>query len=114
MSKNTKQIIISLVIIIIAFVGYKIYFVDDTAKNVSLVADKSSNSQFIDGQMILVLLNQLNRVTLDDSIFSNKVFTRLISFERPIADQPIGRENPFLPIGSDARLPNTTATTTVR
>ncbi len=113
MSNNTKQIIISIIIIVVAFVGYKMYFVSDTPSNTALVADKN-NSSFIDGQMILVLLNQLNKVTLDDSIFSNNVFTRLVSFEKPIADQPIGRNNPFLPIGADPQVLNTTATTTVR
>jgi uncharacterized membrane protein YvbJ len=115
MTKKTKQIAVIFIIIIIAFVIFKMFFSGTNSSNTTLVADKTNSAGVIDGQKILVLLNNLNKVTLDDSIFSNKIFTSLISFEKPIADQVPGRKNPFLPIGTDNSATNLSgATTTLR
>ena len=102
MTKKTKQIIVIVVIIIVAFIGYKMFFVGTSTGDTTLVADQASSTQFVDGQTILVLLNNLSQVTLDESIFSNSTFASLIDFERPIQDQVIGRQNPFLPIGVES------------
>ena len=102
MTKKTKQIIISAVIIIVAFVVFKLFFSSNVASDTTLVADQTNSSEFTDGQTILVLLSSLNKVTLDTSIFSNSIFNSLVDFERPIQDQAIGRQNPFLPIGVDS------------
>jgi hypothetical protein len=112
MTKKIKKIIIPVVIIVAAFFGFKMFFANDDAGNTSLVAESSSTINFVDGQAILILLNKLNRITLDDSIFTNKLFTNLVSFERPIEDQIIGRKNPFLPIGVNNNLVSPRATST--
>lgn len=113
MNQKTKQIIIILVVIIIAFIGFKMFFADQETGNTTLITDQTTTGQFVDGQTILVLLDNLNKITLDESVFSDKIFTSLVSFERPIADQIIGRPNPFLPIGLDGSsliLPKGTST----
>ncbi len=112
MTQNIKQIVITIVIIVIAFVGFKMFFSNDEATGVALTADQNINSEFVDGQTILILLNKLNRVTLDNSIFTNKIFTSLVNFERPISEQAIGRPNPFLPIGTDSAVQSTISATT--
>ncbi len=99
MAKNTKQIIIAIVIIAVIFVAYKIFFPNKDSVDVALVADTGTPVQFADGQVILAMLDQLNSVTLDDSVFSDKVFVSLKSFERGLDTQVAGRKNPFLPIG---------------
>ena len=99
MNSATKQIIIAIVIIIVAFVGYQMFFVSGEAGDTSLTPDIQTQNQFIDGQVILGLLNKLDRVTLDESIFSNNIFMSLQSFERVLEGQVSGRKNPFLPIG---------------
>jgi hypothetical protein len=118
MNQKTKQIIIAIVVIVAAFIGFKMFFPNNNgSSDVALVADNSSAAQFIDGQAILALLHQLEKVNLDNSIFTNKVFTGLVSFERPIEDQIPGRANPFLPIGvegSGGSIPKATSTSPVR
>jgi hypothetical protein len=98
MSQLTKQIIIAVIIIIVAFVGFKMFFPGSGSGEASLVTEQST-ATFAEGQTILNLLNKLNEVTIDDSVFSNPIFVSLVSFEIPIQDQVVGRPNPFLPIG---------------
>ena len=100
MNQKTKQIIIATIIIVIAFVVFKVFFSNSgTTIDNSLITDKVVMTGPADGQVILTLLENLKKVTLDESIFADVIFTSLVNFERPIEQQPIGRQNPFLPIG---------------
>ncbi len=115
MTKKTKQIAVIFIIIIVAFVIFKMLTSNTNSSNTTLAVDKTNSAGAIDGQEIKAKLTKLNDVKLDDSIFSNKIFTSLISFEKPIADQVPGRKNPFLPIGADTSATNLSgATTTLR
>ncbi|MEI6191040.1 MAG: hypothetical protein WCP24_01560 [bacterium] len=119
MTKRTKQIIIGAAVVIIAFVVFKIFFSNNTPSDTTLVPDQTIIT-VAGSQDILALLSSLNKVTLDDSIFSDRIFISLTNFERPIEDQAIGRQNPFLPIGVDnstgalPRATSTPATSTLR
>jgi len=117
MTQKTKQIIIAVVVIVVAFFGFKMFFVSPEAGDDALVAEKASVAENLEGQLILNLLNKLDRVTLDESIFSNKVFVSLQSFERVLEGQVAGRKNPFMPIGieeSGAAAPKSTSTSSIR
>lgn len=99
MNQKTKQILIIIVIVVVSFIGYKIFFVNKEPAGIALAPDSMAMAELADNQKTLTLLNNLKRVTLDEMIFSNQIFMELINFERPIMDEPIGRPNPFLPIG---------------
>ncbi len=101
MTQKIKQIIIVVVVIIIALVVFKKFFPSQSGDQ-ALSVEQTSSENFIDGQIILSLLNQLERVTLDESIFSSSVFTSLVSVDRPLESQVLERKNPFLPIGVDS------------
>jgi hypothetical protein len=51
-----------------------------------------------DQQLVGSLLT-LRAVTLNGTIFSNQAFARLRDFGTTIVPEPVGRENPFQPIG---------------
>jgi hypothetical protein len=51
------------------------------------------------GKELLNTLLQLRSLSLDDKIFSDQLFLNLVDFSVEIAPQPIGRFNPFAPIG---------------
>ena len=102
MTSKTKQIIIAVVIIVIAFVGFKVFFGSTDSGSATLATDAPATTpELIDGQAILILLNRLGQVKLDTSIFSDPIFASLTSFARPIPNQIPGRKNPFAPIGAD-------------
>lgn len=99
MFKNNKVILLVL-LIILAFVGYRYFFKKDQNSDSSLVAESSQNSgQTIVGGDLLISLSKLKSLTLDTSFFNDAVFNGLSDFSVPIVSQEIGRNNPFSSIG---------------
>lgn len=49
------------------------------------------------GRELLTALGQLRDIKIDTSIFDDPVFQILSDFSVEIADQPVGRRNPFSP-----------------
>ncbi len=94
--------IIAVVIIGIAFMLLKSFL--GTPSSSTLKVDPNS-VKFVDDRNMVITLNRLEKVKLDESIFSNTIFLSLVNFERPITDEPIGRPNPFAPIGNDGIAP---------
>jgi len=70
-------------------------------------ADGTSITQSTDQEIIGTLL-ALRAVTLSGSIFTDPSFLTLQDFGTPIVAEPVGRENPFAPLGS--RPAGTTST----
>ncbi len=110
MSAKTKQTIIAVIVIAVAFFGFKMFFTSDIPADQGLITQNAEDSYLANGEDILVLLGKLNNIQLDNSLFSNKIFLSLTSFERPLEEQVLGRPNPFLPIGRDSARVNATTT----
>jgi hypothetical protein len=105
MNPKTKQIIIAVIIIVIAFFIFNsFYSVSTVSTDGPLNVDSRNNTQSIDGQAILSLLNRLKDVDLNGKIFSDPLFLNLQSFSRPIAPENLERRNPFAPVGSDNQV----------
>ncbi|HEY4511054.1 MAG TPA: hypothetical protein VJG29_01640 [Candidatus Paceibacterota bacterium] len=49
---------------------------------------------------LLLTLSDLRNVTLDESLFSDPSFRSLVDFGVEIPLQPVGRRNPFAPLGT--------------
>ena len=48
---------------------------------------------------VLSLLNQINSLKIDTSIFNSLVYRSLVDYSITIPEQNVGRPNPFAPIG---------------
>lgn len=59
---------------------------------------------------ILSLLQELNAIQLNDSIFSDPMFLSLKDYHVDLAEEPKQRSNPFAPIGQDAAVPENIGT----
>ena len=60
------------------------------------------------GAQVLALLNRLDNIKLDDTIFHDPAFTGLQDWTITIVPQQLGRSNPFLPVnGLDVKTTNT-------
>jgi hypothetical protein len=70
-----------------------------TLSSVSTASDTSVG----DAKVLETLINMRN-LRLDDRLFNNPAFLKLINTERKIIPEPVGRRNPFSPIGSDVEF----------
>ncbi len=50
---------------------------------------------------ILALVDKMRRISIDSSVFSSPLFTKLIDFSAVTTPEVKGRPNPFAPIGTD-------------
>lgn len=107
--KKYKITLIVIILIIVAFVSYQNYYVD--VKNQELlVSVNEQTAGTIAGVEILNLLNELQSIKFDTSIFSNSSFQNLIDFGQKINPEAVGRSNPFSPIGTDNEFSTKVAT----
>mgnify|MGYP003394305743 FL=1 len=65
-----------------------------------LQSEDLTTGNAIDSDVVAVLL-QLRAVSLSGTIFTDPVFRSLQDFGSPVVPEPVGRPNPFAPIGSE-------------
>ena len=105
MTPKLKKIIIVIVGLGILFVLYAVFLKPDP-KAETLVSGRegvagslaSKDAQIIGSQISQALLN-IEQITLKRALFENPLFTSLKDRSEPIVDEPIGRSNPFAPLG---------------
>ncbi|MBI2618257.1 hypothetical protein HYW58_02280 [Candidatus Kaiserbacteria bacterium] len=101
--KKYKNILLVTGILIIAFIGYSLF--SDGSDGVSvLVSSPTSGSQTRGNNELLLLLVSLESISLDDSLFNDPAFKSLIDFGQALIPEPVGRLNPFAPVGSESDL----------
>ena len=97
-----RHLIIILTIIILAglFVLYQMFFRDNFASN-GLLATEAGSAAIASGagQELLALLEQLRAIELDRSVFTDSVFENLQDFRSELLPEPVGRPDPFAPLG---------------
>lgn len=97
---NNKTITISIVILLILLGGYFFFIRGGNASDPLLVALESSETSAAE-QAVLSLLSRLNTISFSDSVFLDARFNSLVDNSVTLIPQPVGRPNPFAPIGSD-------------
>lgn len=95
--KKNKKWIIGAVAILLVFVAYNAFFAGVDPR--LLISEKQIDSDV--GSEMLALLEQINSIGLDTSFFDDPVFGSLVDFGQELNPQPVGRPNPFAPIGVD-------------
>lgn len=107
-----KKVIIFVIVFILVVILIKVVGGEkDSTQSLTSSADTADSSLLGEDQsqvadeFLNTLLN-LNTITLEGSVFSDPRFTSLVDYTVALTPQPLGRSNPFLPVGS------TSATTT--
>jgi len=94
-NKTTIIVIIGIIVLTFAYFFMKGgSVVDDSALlqgDVSVISDNS-------GAQVLALLNQINAIEINSTIFDSPVYKTLRDFSVFIPRQNVGRPNPFEPI----------------
>jgi hypothetical protein len=95
-SSNTKKIAIAAVTLILLGGGiYFFFFSTGTAPEVQFDEFGNPTGAQVVGQDLIDISNQLEKVSLDAKLFSNKAFIELVDFGLVLRDEPIGKKNPF-------------------
>ncbi len=99
--KLINNIIIIALVLGLGVAVYFFFFSDKTDDTPSLVSSSGEVAGSIDGvditpnRQFLAILNNLEAIKLDVSIFSNPAFLGFKDFSKPLDPEPSGRENPF-------------------
>lgn len=110
MTPKLKKIILTIVIAAILFVVYAVFIKKDPETQALLNTGASSPEAQAIGSQISQALLRIEQIKLDKSIFNNVIYKTLVDRSQPISDEPIGRSNPFAPIG-EISVNSTTRTT---
>ena len=100
MFRKYKNIIIIVIIIIIAGAAYTL--LTGNTDDRLLVSDTPSDTSSVIESDLLTLLLDIRSVKLNGDIFSDPIFRSLEDFGQDLVPEPVGRDNPFAPIGLDA------------
>ena len=98
--RKYKMTLIGLVLIVGAFMAYQSYFAGGKKDSVLESQSGSDISGSVVGREIVVFLDELQNINLDGSILDDPAFRSLIDFEQEVRAEPVGRSNPFDPIGT--------------
>lgn len=96
---KNKFIITALAGIVLAIVIWNSFMRDDSKK--LLQTENLAETTSVDGDVVGVLL-QLRAVSLSGTIFTDPAFQALQDFGSEIIPEPVGRQNPFAPLGGTA------------
>jgi len=99
--KKYKNILLSVVIIAVAAVLYTVFIGKDGIDTSLLTSSRPSEAAAIVGEDLLVLLRTLRSIDLNEEFFNDPVFRSLEDFGQELVPEPIGRNNPFAPIGQE-------------
>jgi len=97
-----KASIILVAVIAVAFFAYSYFFAKPAEPLLS--AEAVSGTTSVDQDLISLLL-ELRSIKLDDRIFSDPAFMSLQDFSQELVQEPIGRVNPFAPLGARGLAP---------
>lgn len=97
MFKKYQNAIFVIVALILAFFAYSYFF---AGKETPVLMEETINPTAVADQDLISLLLELKAITLDESIFTDPTFMSLEDFSRELIPEPIGRPNPFAPLGS--------------
>ena len=111
---NKKNILSIALVIIIAISIYSYFSGTTTTNTTSSLLAQNKTLQSPDAEYIYSLSQQLHQALLEDSIFSNPVFQSLKDNTAVFPSQPVGRNNPFAPIGTDSTFVQKSATSTTQ
>lgn len=104
MTPKLKKIILTVLIIGILFIVYALFIKKDPTQE-NLVSDgvsdiqSSAEAQILGSQIAQALL-RIEKIKLDKSIFSSEIYKSLQDRSQPIIEEPIGRPDPFAPLGA--------------
>ena len=91
-------------VVLVLYGGYTYFFAPSTAAVVTVTNAPGAGPD----QDLVALLFQLRGIRLDNSVFADPVFKSLQDFGKELVQEPVGRQNPFAPLGGTTIAPTPT------
>jgi hypothetical protein len=99
MFKNSKNLIMGAVLIILLIVAYFTFFKKNKEDDALTTTQVTSNQSVI-GKELIEEFNRLRALkNINDGFFNDPAFLSLKDITIPVSPEPIGRSNPFAPVG---------------
>lgn len=90
-----KNLPVVIILVLVAAAGVYFYIQRDST---TLVTDVSASESVVASTQIFMQRRaQLEQLAIDNTLFTDPRFRSLRSFTTPVAERPVGRDNPFLP-----------------
>ena len=96
MSNTFKNLVVILGLISVGVAGYFMFMQGTDSPFSFEVNSEDIQSMRENSQLFIQRRSQLNSIQLEVTVFDDPYFTSLRSFDRPIEEQPVGRDNPFM------------------
>ena len=113
-SRFIIKLLVILLVLVAAFFLYRYLFVSspavDNSPGLEAVGDGEAGQAAVIDDEFIRLLERLQGVTLDATVFASPAWQSLVNFRVPLVPEEKGRPNPFAPVGFDHLL-NTGSTT---
>lgn len=98
MIKITKNKVLIVGLVLVAIVGYYI-FQSNSAPAQPLTTTETAATSVV-GQELILELNRLRALqNIGQDLFKDPAFVSLQDFTQVVVPQPLGRPNPFAPVG---------------
>ena len=100
-SSNKNTIIIGVVIVVVLFGGWYFYSKGSSSASTSQLISSSPNNtaQGAVGADVLSILNNVSSINIDANFFQTPAYQSLVDYSIAVPPQPVGRNNPFAPVG---------------
>lgn len=95
MGTTAKNLVIILGLITVAFAGYFMFMQQDATTLSFDANDQVLQNMLTNSQVFIERRQQLERIVLDTSFFTDPRFTSFQTYDTGIVTQPIGRSDPF-------------------
>jgi hypothetical protein len=105
---KNKYLFMGVILIIAGFVWYGMSEKQTSESLLTSDTVDGKSAQSVAERELLDTLLELKSIRLDGQIFTESAFSALRDFTTEIVSEPIGRSNPFAPLGEPGELFDTT------
>lgn len=101
--RQYQSAITFIIVVGVLYAGYQFFFASPTEDALTVTEVQGAGPD----QDLIALLFELKSIRLDNSIFGDPLFQSLNDFGQELVQEPVGRQNPFAPLGAPAATPTT-------
>ncbi len=93
--KKNQKAVIALCVLLILGAVYNTFF-RSSADTRALTGESKEIISTEVGREIITTLNQLKAISIDTEVLEDPLFRNLFDFSKPLPDQAVGKQNPFV------------------